>query len=235
MQKSFMMKKIQRLNILKRAIVTRGQRLSVRCSENNEPMVQANKYDPGIAVKPAMGDMRPVTGDDIYVRNTVAKMLFRANELLRPAGLYLIVGYGYRTPDIQRQYWEAAQKQVREKHPEWTPEAIADEADKYAADPRVAGHITGGCVDVSIGPGEDPAKMGVALDDITADAGRIKTFGENLTGQQISNRMALFQAMTTAGFMPFFGEYWHFMYGDREWAYFSGLGESLYSNIDFRP
>ena len=77
--------------------------------------------------------------------------------------------------------------------------------------------------------------MGVALDDITADAGRIKTFGENLTGQQISNRMALFQAMTTAGFMPFFGEYWHFMYGDREWAYFSGLGESLYSNIDFRP
>jgi D-alanyl-D-alanine dipeptidase len=44
--------------------------------------------------------------------------------------------------------------------------------------------------------------------------------------------MMLYQVMTEAGFMPFFGEYWHFMYGDREWAYFSGLDESLYSNIE---
>lgn len=235
MKKNFLVKKIQQLNMLKRTIATRDQRLSVRFSENNEPMVKANKYDPGIVVKPAMPDMWPVTGDDIYVRNTVAKMLFRVNETLRPAGFYLIVGYGYRTPDIQEKYWEASKKQVKEKHPDWTEKDIEDEADKYAADPRVAGHITGGCVDVSIGPGEDPEKMGVTLDDITADADRIKTFGKKLTGQQMSNRMVLFQAMTKAGFMPFFGEYWHFMYGDREWAYFSGLDESLYGNINFRP
>jgi D-alanyl-D-alanine dipeptidase len=229
------MEKIQQLNILRRTIVTRAQRLSVRSSENHEPMVKADKYDPEIMIKPVMGDMQPVTGSGIYVRDTVAAMLSQASGILRPAGYYLIIGYGYRTLDIQQKYWEASKKMVREKYPGWTEEEIACEADKYTADPEVAGHITGGCVDVSIGPGEGPEKMGAALGDITADAEKIKTFGENLTGEQISNRMVLFQAMTQAGFMPFFGEYWHFMYGDREWAYFSGLDESLYSDIDFRP
>jgi D-alanyl-D-alanine dipeptidase len=77
--------------------------------------------------------------------------------------------------------------------------------------------------------------MGVPLDEFTAGEEKIKTFGEGISGEQMSNRMILYQVMTEAGFMPFFGEYWHFMYGDREWAYFSGLDKSLYSNIEFRP
>jgi D-alanyl-D-alanine dipeptidase len=62
----------------------------------------------------------------------------------------------------------------------------------------------------------------------------IKTFGDDITAEQMSNRMLLYQVMTEAGFMPFFAEYWHFMYGDREWAYFSGLKTSLYGSIDFK-
>jgi hypothetical protein len=35
-------------------------------------------------------------------------------------------------------------------------------------------------------------------------------------------------------FYAIFAEYWHFMYGDHEWAYFSGLDTSLYGRIEFK-
>ncbi|MDR2535096.1 MAG: hypothetical protein LBD29_03580 [Treponema sp.] len=232
-----MNKETQEMNMLKRTIASRGERLSVNPSENQEIMVKANRYDAAIVMAPAMPDMDHITGSDIYVRETVAKMLAHANGKLQAAGFNLIAGYGYRAPGIQQKYWEQAIALVKEEHPDWTDmQAIEDEADKRAADPQVAGHITGGCVDVTVGRGVAPLDMGVPLCDFTAGLRRIKTFGEGLTAEQMSNRMILYQVMTEAGFMPFFGEYWHFMYGDREWAYFSGLDESLYSSkSDFRP
>jgi D-alanyl-D-alanine dipeptidase len=227
-----MNKETQEMNMLKRIIVSRGERLSVNPSDNGELMVKADTYDPAMVVKPALPDMRPFTGDDIYVREGVAKMLARANRKLQMAGYYLIVGYGYRKREIQEKYWEEAIVLVKKKHHDWTDEQIEDEADKHAADPQVAGHVTGGCVDVTIGKDGAPVDMGVPLDEIPAGEEKIKTFGECISGEQMSNRMMLYQVMTEAGFMPFFGEYWHFMYGDREWAYFSGLSESLYGNKD---
>ena len=225
-------KSVQETNMLNRTIATRPQRLSVVSSDNGEPMVRANKYDSAIVVKPALPDMQPFTGDDIYVRDSVAKMLACANRKLRMAGYYLIVGYGYRKREIQEEYWEEAKKEIKDKNPGWTDEEIEDEADKHAADPQAAGHLTGGCVDVTIGKNGAPVDMGVPLDHFTARADKIKTFGESISTEQMSNRLMLYQVMTEVGFMPFFGEYWHFMYGDREWAYFSGLCESLYGNID---
>jgi D-alanyl-D-alanine dipeptidase len=134
---------------------------------------------------------------------------------------------------VQEDYWNTSVAKVREEHPNWSQEQVEDAADTYAADPQVAGHVTGGCVDLTLGRGGTPLDMGAKTDDIAADAAVIKTFGDGLTAEQMSNRMLLYQVMTEAGFMPFFGEYWHFMYGDREWAFLSGLSTSLYDSVDF--
>jgi D-alanyl-D-alanine dipeptidase len=227
-------KSIQETNMLKRAITSREARLSIALKDNGSPMVKANKYSSTIVMKPGMPDMKDITGEDIYVREEVAKMLGKANEKLQAAGLNLIVGYGYRAPSIQEKYWKESIDKVKKEYPNWSQDQIENMADTYAADPKVAGHITGGCVDVTIGQGDKPLDMGVALDNIKADAKLIKTFGDNITPEQMANRMALYQVMTEVGFMPFFGEYWHFMYGDREWAHFSGLKESLYAPIEFK-
>jgi D-alanyl-D-alanine dipeptidase len=226
-------KVIQESNLLLRTVATRAQRLSVNAADNGEPLVKANAYDQSIMIRPGMPDMQEITGDDIYVRDTVAGMLAVANGKLRAAGFNLIVGYGYRAPSVQEKYWDASIAKVGREHPDWAQQRIEDAADAYAADPRVAGHITGGCVDVTIGRGETPLDMGAEMDDITAPAALIRTFGDKLTAEQMSNRMLLCQVMTEAGFMPFFGEFWHFMYGDREWAFLSGLPTSLYDRVDF--
>ncbi len=39
--------------------------------------------------------------------------------------------------------------------------------------------------------------------------------------------------MLTAGFAPFDGEWWHFSFGDREWARFYGAENALYEQIQF--
>jgi D-alanyl-D-alanine dipeptidase len=226
-------KVVQESNMLLRTVATRSQRLSVAAADNGEPLVKANAYDQSIVIRPGMPDMKKITGDDIYVRDTVAGMLAVANGKLRAAGLNLIVGYGYRAPSVQEKYWNASIAKVGKEHPDWSQQRIEDAADAYAADPRTAGHVTGGCVDVTVGRGGTPLDMGAEMDDITAPAAVIKTFGDKLTAEQMSNRMLLYQVMTGAGFMPFFGEFWHFMYGDREWAFFSGLSTSLYDRVDF--
>jgi D-alanyl-D-alanine dipeptidase len=225
---------VQEANMLQRTVATRERRLGVAEADNGEAMVKADSYDPAIVMQPALPDMADVTGDDIYVREEVARMLADANSRLRLAGLNLIVGYGYRAPAVQERYWNTSLDNVRQEHPDWSQEQVEEEADRHAADPKVAGHITGGCVDVTIGRGDQPLDMGVGLDDFTASGSLIKTFGEGVTAEQMSNRMLLYQVMTEAGFMPFFAEYWHFMYGDREWACLSGLDTSLYGPLDFK-
>lgn len=36
--------------------------------------------------------------------------------------------------------------------------------------------------------------------------------------QQKENRFLLQDLMLLVGFAPYYGEWWHFSYGDREWA-----------------
>jgi D-alanyl-D-alanine dipeptidase len=35
-------------------------------------------------------------------------------------------------------------------------------------------------------------------------------------GDDLNNRLLLLDVMTFAGFTPYYGEFWHFMYGDTE-------------------
>ena len=59
------------------------------------------------------------------------------------------------------------------------------------------------------------------------------TYAKGLTDEQIKNRKMLHDLMVEEGFAPFYGEWWHFSYGDREWAAFYDK-ETLYAPIDFR-
>jgi D-alanyl-D-alanine dipeptidase len=59
----------------------------------------------------------------------------------------------------------------------------------------------------------------------------MKTFSKRITPQQIANRMFIHDAMLAEGFAPFYGAWWHFMYGDREWAAFVGEKTALYAPV----
>ncbi len=54
------------------------------------------------------------------------------------------------------------------------------------------------------------------------------TLSPFVTAEQWQNRQILRICMTSAGYAPFDGEWWHFSYGDREWAAYYRQPHSLY-------
>ena len=213
-------------------ILTYDEIVLTPTGENGERMVDVRTYDPTILAEYEQFDMLPYTGDVVFVRDSVAHKLADANADLARSGLRLKVVYGYRHPEIQRKYFFERRAMLRESSPTISEEELDRLTHNFTAVPDVAGHPTGGAVDctlVTVTDGE--IDMGTQID---FNDSRIQTFSEGLSEIQIKNRRILRNALMEQGFAPFNGEWWHFSYGDREWACFYRKPASLYSSLDFR-
>jgi D-alanyl-D-alanine dipeptidase len=220
-----------RQNFARRTVFTPGQLTKIRPGASAEPLVDARKYDSKILTAPNREEMRKYTGDSILVRDTVAQMLAAVNaRLQKELGLVLKVAYGYRHPDVQAAYFDEAMDKLRETMPDASEEERIGSAHLRVAYPPVAGHPTGGAVDVQIAT-QDGADIDMGQGDADWWGDHIQTFADGLTGQQTSNRVNLANVMFAAGFVPFWGEWWHFSYGDREWAAFTGRKAALYDAV----
>ncbi|TSA45438.1 hypothetical protein D4R52_02495 [bacterium] len=162
----------------------------------------------------------------IWVRETVAEKLYATNIVCRSQRpkWQLFVTYGFRTLEIQERYFQSAQHNVRikarEEHIKLTEREIVQEAHRRCADPRVAGHPTGGAVDVTIWDME--RNKAVDMGGEIYDFGPKSFFScADLTDTQRRNRSYLRRLMMCVGFAPFDGEWWHFSFGDREWAWYN--------------
>lgn len=178
-------------------------------------------------------DARPITGNQTYVREGVYKRLYDAAHILneRYPGYSLDVGYGYRALSVQTKRFKEALARV--------PDTIVDEearkavAHRQVAVPEVAGHPAGAAVDLRVLREGEPLDFGTNLWDY--DAGKkIYTHSPEVSGEARSNRYLLRSVMCKAGFAPFDGEWWHFSYGDKEWAAYYCQPAALYDQIEFR-
>lgn len=206
----------------------------VASGESNESLVDVRKYDASLVSKYEKPDMIPYTGNFIFVRDSVAKKLAAVNASLAARKLRLKIVYGYRHPEVQNQYFTRRQFELKEQYPNLSKFELDTLTHNFVAVPDVAGHPTGGAVDVllidEIG---EPLEMGTGIADYS-DPEKMKTFGKGLSGIQTENRKILHDTMIWEGFAPFYGEWWHFSYGDREWARFYGKSSALYGPIEFK-
>ena len=200
---------------------------------SHEPLVDVTTYDASIVARYAKPDMTPLVGDTLYVRDGLAKRLARVQAGLRVRGYGgLKVVYGYRHPDVQKKYFEARRQALHISRPELEDEALDRYTHNFVAVPDIAGHPAGGAVDLTIINRDGSAvDMGTAIADYT-DERKIQTYASGLSEVQIMNRTLLHDAMVAEGFAPFYGEWWHFSYGDREWAAFYDKS-ALYGPIEF--
>lgn len=198
---------------------------------SNEPLVSVRKYSPSIVAMYNKPDMRVYTGDTILVRESVAKKLAAVNKSLTMTnGLVLKVVYGYRHPDVQKQYFYNRKVELHKENPDISEAELVRLTHNFVAVPSVAGHPTGGAIDVTLvdKSGEELDLGNVIADYTNPDI--IKTFA-SVTKKQAANRTMLHDAMVSQGFAPFYGEWWHFSYGDREWAAFYNKKKALYGAI----
>lgn len=175
------------------------------------------------------------TGEKIFVRKTVAEKLAKVNKILKKEYKFCLkVVSGYRHPEIQRKYFEKKYQELQKLYPYLKDEELKNLTHNFIAVPEVAGHPTGGAVDVTIvDKNGKELDMGTKIGDFS-NLEKIKTFAKGISKKQIKNRLLLHDILVNEGFAPFYGEWWHFSYGDREWAYFYGKERSLYSPLKFK-
>lgn len=202
--------------------------ISVPVVECGEPMCKLPRDIPTLALDPNP-DMIPFTGTDIWVRETVGeKLLGVATHLSKTIeGARLVVVYGYRHPTIQQRYFNAALERVKSEAPLLSNAELVRIANRFAAAPEVAGHPSGGAVDVTMEIQGVRADLGSHISHM-APAELIPTFSPLVSEEARRLRMTLREAMMSVGFAPFDGEWWHFSYGDREWAKYYGAATALY-------
>ncbi len=209
--------------------------IQVAVKENGEPMTIVQDAAPEISCRYEKLDMVPYLGDRFVLRQGVVERLQRAADSLatRKPGARLRLAYGYRHPEVQRAYFLKRKEEVRSRHPELTETELIAQTHLLTASPDVAGHPTGGAIDITIEMPAGDLDMGTRIADFT-DTERIQTFAKGLSETQRANRLLLRETLLEQGFAPFDGEWWHFSYGDREWAAYFGHSHALYDQIDFR-
>ena len=169
------------------------------------------------------------------LRQTVAKKLQHAATLL-PDTLGLVVFDGWRPLCVQRALRDEIRQQIVAKQPKADEVWIEARLDEFVANPNrhdmCPPHLTGGSVDVSLfhrATGE-VLDMGSAFDE----AGHLSYTAalENETDARLDaarqHRRILVGAMVQAGFTNIPTEWWHFDFGNQNWAYFSGADRAIY-------
>lgn len=219
-------------NYINRHILTYDEMASAEQGASQEPLVDVRKYDPSIVSEHEQSDMQAYTGEAILVRDTVAKKLAEVNKQLRNANnLRLRIVYGFRHPKVQEKYFRERKEVLRREDPSMSEYDLMRLVHDFVAVPDVAGHPMGAAVDLTlVDDSNNSVDMGNAISDYS-DPDIIKTFAE-VTSEQASYRKILHDAMIAQGFAPFYGEWWHFSYGDREWATFYGTKKAIYGPIN---
>jgi D-alanyl-D-alanine dipeptidase len=174
-------------------------------------------------------EMLPITGETIYVRQTVRDMLGEVSLRLAAdmPGTQLQVGYGYRALSIQRANFKKQQDRLRGTVPDNELDAAVH---RYIAIPEIAAHPAGAAVDARMLRDGQPVDCGTDMWQFVPDT---YTFSPFISRQARDNRLRLRLAMTAVGFAPFDGEWWHFSYGDKEWAAYYDRQAAVYEQVEF--
>jgi D-alanyl-D-alanine dipeptidase len=207
----------------------------IPAGKSSEKLIEVRTYSPSIVAQYHKPDMHKYTGDLIYVRDTLAQKLAQANAALAADGLRLKIVYGYRHPDVQKAYFEKRKLELAGLFPLLSDRELERRTHAFVAVPSIGGHPAGAAVDLTIvDKANNELDMGTAIADFT-DPHKIMTFTDGLDRTQAAHRQQLHDVMVAQGFAPFYGEWWHFSYGDREWAAFYHQGTALYGAVTTFP
>jgi len=194
-------------------------------NETREPLVEITETERITLLK----DHRYL---DPRLRKSARDLLSTAANNL-PAGHKLLVVTAYRPIWMQKELYRRREKQLAIKHPflmifqypKWRKLV-----NRYTSPPGGSSHQYGGAADVTIiDPQGNRLDMGTTLTDYGI---KVHTENDLITDEHRNNRKILYEAMIKAGFANYPLEWWHYSYGDRMWAAYTGRSECIYGRID---
>lgn len=162
------------------------------------------------------------------LRETVARMLTQAADKL-PEGYSLLIFDALRPLSVQRAIYDQFRAQFLRERPGIGPEELEQLLSDFVAKPvkrleRPAPHTTGGAVDLTLCKDGVPLDMGTGFDDLThwAHTDALERACPPGLEQARDNRRILYNLMCSVGFVNYQCEWWHYAYGERQWAVITG-------------
>ena len=185
---------------------------------------------------PLLGMKNAVTG--CYLRKTVYELLLKAEDNL-PDSYHLRIWDAWRPLSLQNELYEVYRQDLINTFN--LSSLPVDEQNafisRYIAIPSEnpdlpPAHTTGGAVDLTlIDKYGNELDMGTGFDDFSEKAATDFFEKEQYNGSIIQkNRRILNQAMTKAGFTNLPSEWWHYDYGNENWAKFS-KNKAIYKGV----
>lgn len=184
--------------------------------DNHEPLVDIKKYCPGIFIK--INPERLKKEKVFYLRRGVAKMLHQAQKNL-PRGLNFIIGDAWRPDYIQARVYFGFIERFARKNPSWNKARVIKEVEKYVADwkgIKASGHMSGAAIDLRLAD-KRGRKIPMKSKKLTYQENALSA-QPKLPLYMQKNRAIMDTALLKAGFSNFPKEYWHWSYGDYQWA-----------------
>lgn len=212
--------------------------LSIPIKESHEPLVNLREQSE-ILFGPS--PEIPDNSDYTKLRDSVYRKLIEAQKTL-PNGLQFCVYEGYRSLKLQHKLFDDRYLLLKKEHPNWNHSQLFHETTKLVspvtnldASHNIPPHSTGAAVDIYlIDSDKRIVDMGIKVADWMQDIdGSIsKTDSSKISDISRQNREIMSSALTKVGFVNYPGEYWHWSYGDRYWAYHVGAKEAIYGTVE---
>ena len=223
------MDKKRTLDSLAKRFVNYQELSQIPCIDNGDDMMDVKNFD----LTPTLeySQLEPSTGNKLFLRTTVCKKLIEAQQqldTLKPRYRLGLV-YAYRSLSIQKERFQKMKQELGFGN-RTDPEAM-EKTHHFIAVPEFAGHPTGGAIDLLIlDQNNMPLDFGTPMHALEQNSYAYSPF---ISDQASINRKLLRMIMTTQDFAPYDGEWWHFSYGEQEWAAYYNERKSLYTQLDY--
>lgn len=208
--------------------------LSIPIKENDEPMIDLrNQSTILFGPSPEI----PNNQDYTRMRQSVYEKLVSAQKQL-PTHLRFCLYEAYRSLDLQEKLFNDRYRILENIYPEWEYEKRFQETAKLISPTinldgsvNIPPHSTGAAIDVYlINHAGDTVDMGMDIWDWMADldGSLSQTNSPKISDEAKKHRTIMNKVLQDVGFVNYAGEYWHWSYGDRYWAYHVGHKFALY-------
>ena len=200
--------------------------------DDGSPLVSLKDSGFNLMFEPSM-----MEGYDYRVRQAVYEKIGRISQRLEQQDKLLIIRSVWRSFAHQRLLWQKKFAVMQQNSPDKSDKEIKEIVSHFIAPATKSMHATGGSVDALIHDG----KTDRVLDFGNNDGLNLKLdetcypYHPGISPEARHNRQLLVQLFEAEGFVVDILEYWHFDYGNANWAADKGQAQARYGVIESLP
>lgn len=203
----------------------------VVCIDNNEKILSLRQKHEKILIDESRSQISSKSDLFCYARESVIEKLVKAADNLSH-GYKFLIKEAYRPLSRQKKSFEEAFSYYKIQYPLKNDDEIYELTCQYVAPVKVAGHPTGGAIDITLVKDGNEVDMGTEFNDTPIEPENLTyLYSAYINKLAEDNRKILIDCMERAGFINYPTEWWHWSYGDCYWAFFNNRN-ALYSPVD---